>query len=48
MRNVENLNTNYENIFTKVMKKGVCDIFVNILKSQNTTECQTFSYGIIN
>ena len=39
MRNVKNLNSDYENTFTKVMKKGVCDIFVNILKTHNTTEC---------
>lgn len=30
------------------MKKGVCNIFVNILRTKTKEECSTFSYGIVD
>ena len=48
MKNMNTMSEQYEKTFMKVMKKGVCDIFVKTLKTKTIQDCSNFSYGIVD
>jgi len=42
------MNNQYNQVFNQVMKQGVCNIYVNVLRTKTQNECKVFSYGIVD